>query len=505
MSDPSALESIARRLAEDWNTSRHSNKGWPLFLESIQVGGLRGWNGELVEFRFPVVALAGENGSGKSTVLKVAAAAYRCKETPSGPVARTFYPDDFFPNTPWENVRGVVIRYRVRTGSDSDEYSLRKQTSRWRGMPERPERPVFFLDISRTQPIDTLIGYGKIAKAASFVGDEINLDEENRQLLARVMGKSYGNGRVIQQGGKSVGVLELNGRTYSNFHQGAGEDATTDLVALLQQVPRNSLIIIDEIESSLHPRAQRRLMTELLDTARKRRIQFILSTHSPYVLEQLPTEARIYIQNSRDEAREIVYGVTPEFALTLMDDIGHPELIIYCEDEESLIMIERLIAAENAELLRHIALVPVGPANTVKALGRVASENLLPRPGLAVLDGDQEPSTGCALLPGGAAPERVAFDSLDEGQWELVAQRLGVRLGDLLDAYDDAIRLPNAHAWTRRLAEHLGARMRVRRVWEDLVAVWAEEAIDPAKRRDFVSIISSHVHALSPTEDPDPV
>ena len=54
-------------------------ENFPQFVESVKIDGLRGWNGEMVHFKFPIVAIAGENGSGKSTILKAAACAYRNK------------------------------------------------------------------------------------------------------------------------------------------------------------------------------------------------------------------------------------------------------------------------------------------------------------------------------------------------------------------------------------------------------------------------------------------
>ena len=52
---------------------------WPQFLEMLEINGLRGWTGQSINFNFPVVAIVGENGSGKSTALKVAACAYENK------------------------------------------------------------------------------------------------------------------------------------------------------------------------------------------------------------------------------------------------------------------------------------------------------------------------------------------------------------------------------------------------------------------------------------------
>ncbi|WP_437083035.1 ATP-dependent nuclease [Streptomyces sp. enrichment culture] len=478
-------------LTSDWNTDRHSDKGWPQFLDSVTISGLRGWTGETVEFRFPVTAIAGENGAGKSTVLKAAAAAYRAPSKFSD--MRTFYPDDFFPNTPWERVEKVNLLYQFHLGVSIGTLNLRKPSRRWRGMPERVGRPVFFLDISRIQPIDTLIGYGKIAKQSTFRGDETEFSDTDRNMLARIMNKSYTAGKMAKYEQKQIGILSTAEGEYSNFHQGAGEDATTDLVTLLRAAPRNSLVIIDEIESSLHPRAQRRLMAELFSIARSQRIQFILSTHSPYVLEQLPTEARVYIQLERRGTRDVIYGVTPDFAMSLMDDVDHAELTVYCEDREAAVVIDALISNERPDLRRRISITPVGPASTVKTLGQLSHEGKLPGKSIGVLDGDQELVTGCVKLPGRSAPEREVLENSDEDYWDAVAQRLGVRTGDLLDAVEDARRLENHHAWSRRVAENLGPRVRTDRVWEDAVSVWAQRVVDIGDRTEFVKDIFTHL------------
>lgn len=98
--------------------------GWPKFIEEIEINGLRGWKGEKVTFQFPVTAICGENGSGKSTVLKAAACAYRAEEEEK---YKTYNPGDFFRNTIWDDIRNVVIKYKIREGNT--EYSIRKKQS----------------------------------------------------------------------------------------------------------------------------------------------------------------------------------------------------------------------------------------------------------------------------------------------------------------------------------------------------------------------------------------
>ena len=59
---------------------------WPKFLEAIALDGIRGWTGQAINFRFPIVAIVGENGTGKSTVLKAAACGYENeRESNRGP------------------------------------------------------------------------------------------------------------------------------------------------------------------------------------------------------------------------------------------------------------------------------------------------------------------------------------------------------------------------------------------------------------------------------------
>ncbi|MEV7963230.1 ATP-dependent nuclease [Oerskovia paurometabola] len=464
------------KLTSAWDTRRHAGDGWPLFLSSVAIAGLRGWKGESVEFRYPVVAIAGVNGAGKSTVLKAAAAAYQAPQGSGS--AKTFYADDFFPSTPWEIVRGVVLTYTVRQGDSTETVAVRKPTSRWRGGPERKTRPSFFLDVSRIQPANTQIGYGRTAQDVISQGTTEPLSDKQVLQLNRILGRNYESASFDRTEDKQVGVVALSGIQYSNFHQGAGEDSALDLISLVSKAPDKSLVIIDEVEASLHPQAQRGLVTELLRLAHDKRLQVVVSTHSPYILEQLPSVARVFVSLDREMNRQVLYGVTTDFALNLMDDERHEELDIYCEDDASAYVIERLVAIGASELLPRVRITAVGPASTVIALGRVAVAGKLPRRGVCILDADQSAGDSHFLLPGVSSPERDVFAGLDESHWAIVAERLGRPAGELLDAKDAALQVDNHHAWCGEIARRLGGTVRPSKVWESLVDVWVKDVLD---------------------------
>lgn len=241
---------------------QHQAGLWPQFLQMVSIDGLRGWTGQSVEFNFPIVALAGENGSGKSTLLKSAACSYDNDDK-----KKRFFPSDFFVDTHWDDVSGVEINFRAKRGPNVDSFKTTKPSKRWRVPKNGPKRNVFLLDISRTLPLEASVGYAKIARSAANEIESLDLEESFITRLSHVLGRSYKNARFATSDvddKRAVGLLEREWGELSQFHQGAGEDATLDLFRTLQGLPNNSLLLIDEVEASLHPRAQRRLVRFLL-------------------------------------------------------------------------------------------------------------------------------------------------------------------------------------------------------------------------------------------------
>ena len=68
-----ASSSSIRRLTAKFKTGQ----GWPKRLERLSIHGLRGWTGQEFVMNYPIMAVVGENGVGKSTVLQCAASVYQ--------------------------------------------------------------------------------------------------------------------------------------------------------------------------------------------------------------------------------------------------------------------------------------------------------------------------------------------------------------------------------------------------------------------------------------------
>lgn len=422
---------------------------FPQHLEWIEIHGIRGWKGERIEFKFPIVCISGENRSGKSTILQAVASSFQASTAERTP----HFASSFFPDTPWEKVAGATIKGEVKRGQDRIAYSIRRPTERWLGNPDRIKRDVVLVDLRRVQPLYAKLGYQKIASSSVSESTNREYSPETLERLKNVIGKSYTKAKMGLTNistEREVPVVEVNGISYSGFHQGAGE--TTIVELLSTEIPKYSIVVIDEIETSLHPRAQRRLIRDLATYSRDKHVQFIVTTHSPYVMEELPPEARIHVMSSEGQ-REVVVGSSPEFALSKMDDTRHPEVEIYVEDDKAKILIEEIIQAYARQFLLRVDVIPYGSASVGKSLGTMVHNSRFKRPTIVILDGDQDPALGCVLLPGSDAPERVVFNALQKIAWPDVANFIDRSHSDFVDLANAAMTLPNHHDWVRHVAD----------------------------------------------------
>ncbi|WP_322063618.1 ATP-binding protein, partial [Burkholderia cenocepacia] len=151
---------------------------WPQFLERVDIAGLRGWQGQVVQFKFPVVAIVGENGAGKSTVLKVAAAAY--DKTKDG----GYFPSDFFLDTHWDTLSAIDLGYQIKTGDITQNFKIRKPSKRWSFPEKRHIRRIYWFDVARTLPLDATAGYARVARLAAGEISTESLSDEYRGHLS---------------------------------------------------------------------------------------------------------------------------------------------------------------------------------------------------------------------------------------------------------------------------------------------------------------------------------
>lgn len=469
-----------RLLESKWK----SGQGWPKRLEWVELHGLRGWIGQRIEFPFPITAIVGENGVGKSSILQAVAASFQGKH----------YASDFFPDTPWEVVSKAEIRSSHREGatSGSKTTAVRKPTERWRGNEERLERPVVYIDLRRIQPMAARTGYARMAKRdVSEVSSEA-FDADTIERFSRIMGRDYSLAKLAittADDSRSVPVVARSGSAYSGFHSGAGEITMAEL--LPKKIQKYSIVLIDEVETSLHPRTQRRLIRDIATWCRLQEAQCILTTHSPYILDELPPEGRIYLMEG-DGQKRIIAGVSPALAMTKMDDEIYPEADVYTEDDKSAVLLSEIVnRSSQKDLIVRYQAIPYGPANVGRSLGTMVAQRRFPRPSLVFLDGDQSATDGCEVLPGGDAPERVVFEGIQQLGTEALATRIGRSASDISEAMRSAMLLQDHHEWIKYAADRLAVVGTV--LWQAMCFEWCANKMTLAEANKIADSILSTI------------
>jgi len=126
----------------------------------------------------------------------------------------------------------------------------------------------------------------------------IALTNEELSILRYILERNYVSGKVLKHSlfhGHEGWTILFGTNQYSNGYSdafaGSGESAATLLVHNILQVPEKSLILLDEPETSLHPRAQQRMLEFIAHQAARKSLQVVMATHSIYLAKDLPQKA----------------------------------------------------------------------------------------------------------------------------------------------------------------------------------------------------------------------
>lgn len=294
------------------------------YLLEMTLHKLRAFQKAQIRFRFPVTALIGPNAGGKSTVLGAAALMYKEAK-----------PSQFFPisSIDDEAMQGIKIGYRLidremrREGEF--ERSVTRPQDRW--SRDALKRRLLFFGVRRTIPANERSEFSKFRTGVKALAEDdyLNLDSEVVSSASRILRIDISRYSKSQSRSKKPLIGYAGEIKHSQFHFGSGVSVIIELVSNLEELkPEDqALVLIEEIENTLHPYAVRRLVEYLIGVSERKRCQIIFTTHSEYALDPLPREA---IWAARDGV--LVNGRLHVQDLLAFRGEADTRLAIYCED-----------------------------------------------------------------------------------------------------------------------------------------------------------------------------
>ncbi|MBO9478220.1 AAA family ATPase [Shimia sp. R11_0] len=130
--------------------------------------------------------------------------------------------------------------------------------------------------------------------------------------------------------------------TEKNF--GLGELCVLKLIRSIMNCPNNSLILIDELEMALHPKAQIKFVEYLKRTSAEKNLTILVSTHSATLIKYFGRGHLTLLQKENDRT-EVISRCYPTYALGHLGfgDERAPDTLIYVEDGVAREITEALI------------------------------------------------------------------------------------------------------------------------------------------------------------------
>ena len=367
------MSNLINRLNNQYSPSNRFATFGPVIL-ALDIKGIKGTNCKIT-FDFPVTAISGFNGAGKSTIAQIALCMYRAVDGDN--VNERKYLKNFFMKTlldksPYTTDANITVTYAADREFQSTSHQLLLEntensncvkemrvyysTDRWAGYKHQPQKNVYYYGMSYFIPYQEQ-NSNLLKDSSANITDCTQFSETIVQVVADILSIKYTNlqNNHISNKKRTESVLSANKNvtSYSENHMGCGEGRLLKLVHALETAPNKSLFVIEEPETALHQLAQYKLAQYLLDVCNRKKHQIIFTTHSLDIQQALPIQARKYIQRENDGTTSVVNSPSIAQIQNYFSGGYVKRMIVVTEDEIGKLYIKEILRAFCPEVFKN--------------------------------------------------------------------------------------------------------------------------------------------------------
>lgn len=411
-------------------------------IEKLRINKFRHLKGLSLRFGERLTAIAGQNGTGKSSVLGLVGHVFTFSneyKTLNNKPFTTEYSEIFrFSNQfdrPKEHDYSVhydransisVLSYERK---EKGNISLRLRVGKSKSKSSKIELPVIYLGLRRLFPLAQEINISQ--SAGALTPNQIQ-SYQNFHNEVLIMNETV-SPEYIDSFSKSFYAAKTD--KYNCYGNSAGQDNIGQIFTALLSFEKlkeemgaaypGGLLLIDELDATLYHGAQIKLLEKLMRIGSDLNLQIIFTTHSTAIVEKMISEefkhhsAVVYLTSHTGKVENAQETVTIEQIINDLK-VQSPlkskteKVVVFCEDEEARLWVSNLLGPK---VTPHIQFVHDSLGGD--QLVQLANKKIpVFKNTIFVLDGDKghaykrNKCPRVSLLPGNKSPERHFYDYL---------------------------------------------------------------------------------------------
>ncbi len=413
-------------------------------ISELEITKFRHLNDINIKLGERLTAIAGQNGTGKSTILGLLGHVCREKtgfKTFDNKRFATEYSEIFkfsFPeyDKPREHIYDVsftngtstqVVSYARKERNKTETLRLRIGKSSKEG--GKVDFPVIFLGLKRLYPLaqerkinssihhlsdDELEYFKSSHNSILLMHDDITSEEVRSNNKHFIAAKSKDYDAIGNSAGQdNIGQIITSIISFQRLKHHLGEDYN------------GGILLIDELDATLYPAAQKKVIEFLFKASSQLDLQVVFTTHSIEILEILLTSKYkyqsdvCYFHKAEGPVKRVEQSKLPEIvadlkAEVLVEKIKDTKIEVYLEDKEASQFLSSLLNPAHKKKTK-----VVNATFGAEELLTLANKSIPAfNKSVIVIDGDKTPKLktprprNVIVLPGSDSPEKVMFKYL---------------------------------------------------------------------------------------------
>lgn len=313
--------------------------------------------------------------------------------------------------------------------------------------------------------------------------EPIELGEGDLSEINYLVGREYSKISLVEiEDMNEIGTIpffsvQSEGICYDSRRMGMGEYCLMYIYWYMQRAENNSIILIEEPESFIGIKSQKNLMNFVAKKTVENKISFIISTHSPFIIEKVSNKnikvmsravGRVAIRRPEAKQANIILGSEENLKGTLL-----------VEDEMAHDFLHILLRREDTDIFRNYSIRIAGSSGEITKVMKVETLQKIDYSVFGIYDDDQREEDLrknkllFTFLPPKKDVETAMKEMILEGSiLERLSQGINKTVDDIIEAIAQ-VSGDDHHDWLKRFAQILDCP--VYNMLDILYVIWREQ------------------------------